>query len=90
MITGMFSVLDTKTNAYMQPFFAVTAGAAIRSFSDAISDQTTMLHKHPEDFHLFHIGAFDDETGSITPMDPVALGNAAQYKEVPNENTRPI
>lgn len=81
MILSIFSVLDTKTSAYMQPFFAVTPGAAIRSFSDALLDPDTMLAKHPEDFHLFQIGEFDDHTGAITGHEPQALGNAAQYKE---------
>lgn len=81
MILEMFSVLDAKTQAYMQPFYAPTVGAAIRNFTDALQDPDSMLCKHPEDFHLFHIGNFDDHSCVLTSQEPVALGNALQYKE---------
>lgn len=81
MKLGIYSVFDVKTQAYMQPFYSLTPGAAIRSFSDALLEPTSMLCKHPEDFHLYQIGEFDDATSAIVSHPPIALGNAADYQE---------
>lgn len=81
MILKLFSVYDDKAKAYMSPFFAATAGLAIRSFSDAIADSNTSVSKYPADFTLFELGEFDDQTGTITPHPSASnLGNALSYK----------
>lgn len=44
-----------------------TEGEALRSFMDAINDPNNkQLHAHPEDFDLYAVGEFDDQTGTIT------------------------
>ena len=42
---------------------------AARYFADAINEPTSMLHKHPGDYVLIHVGAVSDE-GLITPITP--------------------
>lgn len=79
MILKIFSVYDSKTLAYMTPFFSTTPGSAIRSFSDAAASEGSIVAQHPEDFSLFMIGEFDDKTGAITSHEPHALGNAIEY-----------
>lgn len=79
MILKIFSVWDLKTEAYMQPFFSQTIGSGIRAFTDAASEQTSMLSKHPGDFQLHCIGEFDDSTGKITDQNNQALGTGADY-----------
>lgn len=79
MIMKIFSVFDTKVQAYMTPFFSATPGSAIRSFTDAAAGQDSIVAKHPEDFTLYAIGDFDDHTGAISVHEPHALGKASEY-----------
>ena len=53
---------------------------AIRSFSDAVQDQDSAFNKHPEDYSLWEIGEFDDQTGEIIYYTPHhALGTGLDY-----------
>lgn len=80
MRVKIFSVYDSKSEAYMQPFFSPTKGSAVRSFIDSIQDHNTIFCKHPEDYTLFEIGEFDDSTGIlITLTTPISLGLALEY-----------
>jgi hypothetical protein len=65
MITSYFSVWDKKARAYAQLFPAVTAGAAERSFSEALKAPDSLLGKYPSDFCLYRVFDFDDDTGSV-------------------------
>lgn len=87
MIHRIFSVLDLKIGAYASPFFMPTVAAAKRAFSGACNDPSTMLYKHPEDFSLYLLGEFDDESGAVTPVQPENLGLAASYKRVLTEES---
>lgn len=58
------SVRDRASDCFGRPFFTPSIGTAIRSFSDHLNgtDDTEMV-KHPEDFDLYHLAEFDDESG---------------------------
>jgi len=78
MKTRLYSVYDLKAKAFLQPFFSVLDGTAIRAFSTAVNDPSTMLNKHPEDYILFYVGEFDDESGALSAAaQPVQLVMAA-------------
>ncbi len=66
MKTMLFSVYDSKTSAYMTPFFMQTKPAAIRALTDAANDPEHGFNKHAEDYSLFYLGEFDDIDASIT------------------------
>lgn len=61
------SVRDRAALVYGRPFFTPSVGSAIRSFSDHLngSEDSEMI-RHPEDFDLFHLAEFDDESGFFT------------------------
>jgi len=80
MILKIFSILDTKTDAYSKPFFCLTTGEAIRTFTDAVNDPQSPFAKHPYDYILFEIGNYDDATAIVSSITPTNLGNAAEYK----------
>ncbi len=65
MIHKIFTVFDEKAQAYIAPFTCHQTGMAIRSFTDACADQTHKFGAHPEDYTLYQIGFFDDETAEI-------------------------
>ncbi|UOF80675.1 DNA binding protein vP5 [Microviridae sp.] len=80
----VFSVYDSKAEAYLQPFFSTTLGMATRMFGDAVKDQQHNFNKHAADFTLFQIGEFDDENGLLVSVNKINLGCAIEYlnKEV--------
>lgn len=83
MILNIFSIYDSKAEAYMQPFFMKTKGEAVRAFSDLVRDPQSMVSKHPEDYVLFEIGSFDDQKAEICVLDsPRSLGVAIEYVSV--------
>lgn len=59
------SVYDAKAEVYGQPMFLRTNGEAIRSFVQEVNREESMLHAHPEDYTLFLIGHYDEETGEL-------------------------
>lgn len=84
MLHQAFTVYDNKVESYLRPFFCMTNGEAIRSFTDAVNDPTSAFHKHPADFTLFQIGVYDDTHGVLKASDPVNLGCAIEYKNGEN------
>jgi len=63
----MCSVLDMVAQQYGRPFFAVSEGSAIRGFSDEVNRPSeSVISQHPNDFQLFHVGTFDDESCVIS------------------------
>ena len=73
---NIFTILDTKSAAYMTPFCVSTAGVALRHFSDSVNNSDTPFFKHPEDYILFHIGYFDEHTGELVTQPPASVAKA--------------
>lgn len=69
----IFSVYDSKTELFIQPFHAPTVASGLRMFTTAVNDQAGQFFQHAADYTLFHLGTFDQASGLITPLD--ALGN---------------
>ena len=59
------TVKDRAADAYGRPMFVPSVGVAIRSFSDEVNrqDADNQLFNHPDDFDLYELGEFDDNTG---------------------------
>lgn len=56
----MYTVYDSKTEAYLQPFFMQSRGAAVRAWVDTIQDNKSQFSKHPSDFTLFEVGEWNE------------------------------
>jgi hypothetical protein len=74
-----FSIYDKASGTYANPIFAPTKGVAIRSFTDEANNTQSMLNKHPEDYFLYYMGEFDQETGTFTQVKLENLGNAKDF-----------
>lgn len=62
----IYTIRDTKTEIYNTPLiFAVTHGEAERNFRDLANDQQGRVSKHPEDYDLYYLGVYDDQTASF-------------------------
>lgn len=75
MLRIICAVYDSAANAYGQPFFVPAVGLATRSFIDEVNREApdNTVYVHPDDYTLFRIGAFDDETGQLVPEKPTSL-----------------
>lgn len=90
MILKAFTVYDTKSEAYMQPFFQNAKGQAIRAFEDSCNDPNHPFSKHPGDYVLFEIGAYDDQSGTMIDAINENLGNGIEYKRLtPSQPDQP-
>lgn len=68
MHSKIFSIHDQKAEYFNTPFFNKTHGEAERNFRTAVQDPKTTLNKHPEDFDLYYMGTYDDQSGEIKSL----------------------
>lgn len=64
----MYSVRDAKAEIYNAPFYKRSHGEAERDFKNAITDDKNPNAKYPEDFDLYFLGDYDDQTGLVKPL----------------------
>jgi hypothetical protein len=80
----ILSVLDTKTEHFLNPISVKTIGEAERGFGDEVNNPQSMMNKHPEDYGLYLLGEFDSLTGLIKPeSQPKHIANAINLKKAP-------
>lgn len=71
------SLYDKAVGAYLRPFPALSVGEAMRAFEDDVANAESPVARHPEDYALFLVGKFNDQTGVLEKEDsPVCLINA--------------
>ena len=79
----IYTIRDSKAEAYLPPFTFRTDGEAIRAFDDSVQKPGTALHDHPEDFFLYKVASFDQDSGRVEPMAPVSLGCGSDFVKTP-------
>lgn len=80
MLLKVFSIRDEKGKCFGQPFFMAHNGMALRAFSDLIQDNKTTVNHHPEDFKLYLLGEFDDNSGGLSDVpQPEFLAHATDF-----------
>ena len=69
------SIKDRAADAFGRPFYVPSVGVAIRSFQDEVNraSEDNQMYQHPDDFDLYDLGSFDDNTGSFTLHESPAL-----------------
>ena len=67
------TVRDMKAEAFLQPFFSPNQGTALRAFDDACQKSDSPFYVHPNDFVLYEIGEYTDETGLLKALNPVKM-----------------
>jgi len=77
----IFTIFDSKANAYLTPFFLHMDGMALRIFKDCINDKNHQFGKHPEDYTLFCIGSWSDDKAKFLTNNPISLGNGIEFKK---------
>lgn len=81
MVFKVFVVYDSKVEAYSSPFLLTTVGQAVRSWVDVVNDPQTQFAMHPEDYTLFEIAEYDDQTGLYNNLKAhISHGTALEYR----------
>nr|WAE43897.1 MAG: nonstructural protein [Microviridae sp.] len=77
----IYSVYDSKVEAYLPPLFMKSKGEFLRSFAEAANDPKCNIGKYPADFTAFELGSFDDSNARVLSLPaPVSLGVAIEFK----------
>lgn len=80
MIHQIFSIYDSKAEAYFPPFFLPNKSMAIRQFGDMVTDDKYQTSKHPEDYTLFHLGQWNDNSSEHELHKSIkSLGNGVEF-----------
>ncbi len=79
MILKIFTIHDSKAGAFLPPFYLPQQGMAIRTFGDCVNDGKHEFSKHPEDYTLFLLGTFDDNTAKTKAKTPESIGNGLEF-----------
>ena len=80
----ILAVHDRALDAYMRPMFVPTIGAGIRAFQDEVNNPESPMNKHPDDYDLFNLGDWDDNTGQFSQQPKpinIAVGKQLITKE---------
>lgn len=66
----MYSIKDVKSVSFHNPFPAENTIIAMRETQSYVNNQKSMISDYPEDFQLWYVGTFDNETGRYIPDEP--------------------
>jgi hypothetical protein len=71
-------VKDRAAEVFNRPFFVPHRNVAIRDFTDEVNRVAAdnQLNKHPDDFDLYLLGEFNDNTGEFSISTPQVLVRA--------------
>lgn len=76
----MYSIHDSKAEAYLSPIYFKTKGEALRAFETSCKDTDSNFYKYPSDFTMVELGEFDESTATIISHDkPLILANASEF-----------
>lgn len=80
MIVNLYAVKDTKA-CFNKPIVQLNEATAVREFSHYINSGDPFPTRSYGDLELWHLGTFDDVTGTIVPCCDFVV-NGASVKEV--------
>jgi len=72
----LYTIADSVSRTYWQPFAAHNDADAKRAMTNAVNQPgDNDLYLHPEDFHLYRVGFFNDEFDNliIEPLIPIEM-----------------
>ena len=86
----VFSIYDSKAEAYKQPFFMATKGEAVRGILEVLDRPDHLFAKYPADYTLFELGEYDDSNGKMLPHNtPISHGSLLEYQAKKTHENRP-
>lgn len=79
----LYMTFDSKTAVFSNLHVQLSDAAAVRKFGDLVNDgnlQNNEFFRHPEDYSLFYVGEYDDESGELIGSLPKSLVTASALK----------
>lgn len=73
----IYSIYDKKGEVYHPPFYQHNDATAKRQFNEMCKDKNQPMAHYPEDYQLFRLGVFNDDSGKIEGVNnPTFVCNA--------------
>jgi len=70
MLKQLYSVRDNVACYFNNMWVAHNEDHAKRQMADALAqDQNNAMSQHPEDFHLYQMGTYNDNDGTVNTVD---------------------
>lgn len=69
MKINMFAIRDSKTMVFGNPIFSVNDQTMMRAIINISLDEEHPIGKNPEDYDLYKLGTFDDNSGKCELLD---------------------
>lgn len=83
----IYSIYDSKSQLYSQPFYSMNNATAIRSFTLPCNEPGHDFNRFPADYTLMCIGEWDDRTGTVKASETNEnLGLALHYVKADTTN----
>lgn len=86
----LFTIRDAKVGVYRTVMYHVHVGDALRTFQEMANDPQCNIAKYPDDFSLYQVGEFDEDSGQIEPMAPKFYGTGSEFKAGANMGVNPV
>lgn len=78
MIKNLYSIYDTASGIYSSPIFAEADGQVTREFQDLALNKEHPFGQHPEDYALYRLGRYNDQTGKLDNEENICLATALE------------
>jgi hypothetical protein len=69
MLHEVYAIRDSKAEMFHPPFLQKAKGEAERTFKQLANDPQTSVGSFPEDYDLYYVGKFDDNSGLYSLLD---------------------
>lgn len=74
-----YSIKDAAINVFTVPIFVQYEAIAVRYFNTLANDTTSDVGKYPNQFDLFFVGEFDDDTGVFEQVEATWIASASSF-----------
>ena len=78
MKLNVYTIFDVAAGAYTRPFYCQSDGQATRMFTDLACDADHEVGKHPEDYSLYRVASWNDNTAEFIPERKECLATALE------------
>lgn len=68
MKVQMFTIYDKKMQVHQHPFMSGNRAVMMRTVTDGLARNDSMMSRFPVDYEIYLVGEFDDATGKVTPL----------------------
>lgn len=77
MKLGVYVVYDVKADVYSQPMLLTNDQVAIRIITNCVNKKGHNYNLNPEDYYLYRMGDYEDNTGRIEQPERLELITSA-------------